>query len=306
MATNQDLREYTDQQAGQFDVMRTLLLVNHRSFVTNNSRKHKWLTLYLFYLDFLAAIETSATCMHTLGDDDRAHLLSLLRCMNTADSDAARSRVVNHIDEFIRSCIENPNDTLAAFHTILGMQNDQISNFIARMEAEFAANATRRDQAQAGGVVTNTTTGPDVLQGIVVHTPRRDNSGRLRHSTTDPVSATEIAESFDTTRSITTSFNTTTKEQAQSSSLGEENVEKFSRVRVIEETAPGEDEVGGVSSATVTELNEDNHSTASVAAVQPTKDVENNAGEGGTTPMEHTENYVGDNVACQARCCLIV
>ena len=310
MATN------TDQQAGQFDVFRPLLLVNRRSLLTT-AEHTKWLTFYLFYLDFLAAIETAATCMHTLGGDDRAHLLYLLGWMNTTRNDATRLELLNFVDGFIRrSTTENQNDTLAAFHTIMGMQNDQISNFIARMEAEFAANATRRDQAQAGGVVTNTTTGPDVLQGIVVHTPRRDNSG---HSPTGVISAMESAENSDGISVITGSFNTNTgssasktisatlsNEQAQLGSLGEENGEEVSRGGVIEETAPGENEAGGASSATVTALNEDKHSTASVAAVQPTEPVENNADEGGTSPMEHTENYVGDDVACQARCCLIV
>ena len=308
------------------------------SIVRYYSRTHKWLTLFILYLAFLEAIETVATCMHTLGDDDRAHLLGLLRLMKTARTDAARSRVVNHIDEFIRSCIENPNDTLAAFHTIMGMQNDQISNFIARMEAEFAANATRRDQAQAGGVVTNTTTGPDVLQGIVVHTPRRDNSG---HSPTGVISAMESAESVDIS-SVTDSFNTNTgntasktigatlsNEQAQLGNLGEEKVEEaaedaFSLDGVIEETAPSENEAGGVSSVTVTvvapvddvvELNKETQNETGdisviAAAVPPTVHVENDAGEGGTTiavtTMEHTENNVGEDVACQAKCCVIL
>ena len=309
------------------------------SIVTNNSRKHKWLTLYLFYLDFLVAIETAATCMHTLGGDDRAHLLYLLGWMNTADSDATRLELLNFVDGFIRrSTTENQNDTVAAFHTIMGMQNDQISNFIARMEAEFAANATRRDQAQAGGVVTNTTTGPDVLQGIVVHTPRRDHSV---HSPTGVISAMESAESVDIS-SVTDSFNTNTgntasktigatlsNEQAQLGNLGEEKVEEaaedaFSLDGVIEETAPSENEAGGVSSVTVTvvapvddvvELNEETQNETGdisviAAAVPPTVHVENDAGEGGTTvaatTMEHTENNMGEDVACQEKCCVIL
>ena len=121
---------------------------------------------------------------------------------------------------------------------------------------------------------------------------------------------------------------TLSNEQAQLGNLGEEKVEEaaedaFSLGEVIEETAPSENEAGGVSSVTVTvvapvddvvELHEEKHSSASGAAVPPSESVEKNAGEGGTTTftttaatlMEHNENNRGEDVACQAHCCVIL
>ena len=266
--------------------------------------------------------------------------------MKAASSDAARLEQLNCVDGFIRrSTTENQNDTVAAFHTIMGMQNDQISNFIARMEAEFAANATRSDQPQAGAVI-HTTTGPAVLAGIVVHAPRRDNAGRLRHSPTGPVSVAENAESSATTSSISGSFNTTTasmtndsahspgkeslsNKQAQLGGSGEKIEEaaedEVSLGGVTEEMVPGENEAGSVSSAAATvkyahdndvvklneeQQNETDDSTLSGSAVPPSEDLKNNAGEGGTTNavnmMEHTEINVGEDAARQAKCCVIL
>ena len=154
-----------------------------------------------------------------------------------------------------------------------------------------------------------------------------DMGGRYKHRDNNPINT-----NTGSTSSMTIGA-TLSNEQAQLGSLGEEKVEEaaedeFLLGGVIEETAPGENEAGDVSSAAATcnttvkyasdndvvELNEEQQnetgdSTLSGSAVPPSEHLENNAGEGGATNavnMEHTEINVGEDIACQGKCCVIL
>ena len=93
----------------------------------------------------LVAMETAASFMSNLNADSCSGLVNLLEMMKIAEFEAVRSAVFAAMDVFIQIRIENPGDTVAAFHTIGVMQSDQISNFIrnnsGRARLDFATSA---------------------------------------------------------------------------------------------------------------------------------------------------------------------
>ena len=93
----------------------------------------------------LVAMETAASFMSNLNADSCSGLVNLLEMMKIAEFEAVRSAVFAAMDVFIQIRIENPGDTVAAFHTIGEMQSDQISNFIynfsGRAPLDFAGSA---------------------------------------------------------------------------------------------------------------------------------------------------------------------
>ena len=93
----------------------------------------------------LAVMETAASFMSNLTADGRSCLVYQLEMMKIAEYESDRSAFFAAMDVFIRPRTENPGEIVAAFHTIGGMQSDQISNFIhnnsGRARLDFAVSA---------------------------------------------------------------------------------------------------------------------------------------------------------------------